>query len=76
MRVLGPASSDLVVVYKGVERESYSCAPECENRLTLGNSTAYFSRHLVADRHPRRSGAIRRRRQRALSGVGCLIRLV
>lgn len=43
VQVVGPAKSDLVVVYKGVERESYSCAPECEKRLTLGDSTAYFT---------------------------------
>lgn len=43
IQVLGPASSDLVVVYRGVERESYSCAPECERRLTLGDSPAYFT---------------------------------
>ncbi|HWK96359.1 MAG TPA: pilus assembly protein N-terminal domain-containing protein [Pseudolabrys sp.] len=43
VQVVGPSKSDLVVVYKGVERESYSCAPECEKRLTLGDSTAYFS---------------------------------
>jgi hypothetical protein len=43
VQVQGPASSDLVVVYKGVERESYSCAPECERRLTLGDSAAYFN---------------------------------
>lgn len=41
--VLGPATGDLVVVYKGVERESYSCAPECERRITLGDSPAYFN---------------------------------
>jgi hypothetical protein len=43
VQVLGPASSDLVVVYKGIERESYSCSPECERRLTLGDSPAYFN---------------------------------
>ncbi len=43
VRVLGPTSRDMVVVYKGGERESYSCAPECERRITLGNSPAYFS---------------------------------
>jgi hypothetical protein len=43
VQVLGPSSSDIVVVYKGVERESYSCAPECERRITLGDSPAYFS---------------------------------
>jgi Pilus formation protein N terminal region len=43
VRVLGPTSRDLVVVYKGGERESYSCAPECERRITLGDSPNYFS---------------------------------
>lgn len=43
VQVLGPSSSDIVVVYKGVERESYSCAPECERRITLGDSPAYFN---------------------------------
>jgi hypothetical protein len=42
VQVVGPTSRELVVVYKGVERESYSCAPECERRLTLGDSPAYF----------------------------------
>lgn len=42
IQVVGPASRDLVVVYKGIERESYSCAPECERRLTLGDSPTYF----------------------------------
>ena len=41
--VLGPGSSDLVVVYKGIERESYSCTPECAPRATLGDSSAYFT---------------------------------
>jgi len=43
IQVIGPSKSDLVVVYKGVERESYSCAPECEKRLTLGDSSGYFA---------------------------------
>jgi hypothetical protein len=43
IQVVSPAGSDLVVVYKGIERESYSCAPECERRITLGDSPAYFS---------------------------------
>jgi hypothetical protein len=42
VQVTGPTSADMVVVYKGVERESYSCAPECEKRLTLGDSMTYF----------------------------------
>jgi hypothetical protein len=43
VRVLGPASSDLVVVFKGIERESYSCTPNCERRITLGDSPTYFN---------------------------------
>jgi hypothetical protein len=43
VRVLGPATIDLVTVYKGIDRESYSCAPECERRLTLGDESKYFS---------------------------------
>lgn len=38
-----PGTQDLVVVYKGVERESYSCSPECAPRAMLGDSAAYFS---------------------------------
>jgi hypothetical protein len=43
VEVLGPASGNLVVVYKGIERETYSCAPNCERRITLGDSQGYFS---------------------------------
>ena len=46
VHVLGPASADLVTVYKGVDRESYSCAPECERRLTLGDDQKYFGETL------------------------------
>ena len=47
VQVLGPSGDNLVVVYKGVERESYSCAPECERRITLGDSVPYFSSNLT-----------------------------
>jgi Flp pilus assembly secretin CpaC len=36
------AQDKIVVVYRGVNRETYSCAPECENRITLGDAPAYF----------------------------------
>jgi len=42
VQVLGPASEDLVVVYKGVARESYSCTPECHPRITLGDGKEFF----------------------------------
>ena len=31
-----------VYVWRGVNRESLSCAPDCEPRITLGDSAAYF----------------------------------
>ena len=43
VEVLSPSGSNLVVVYKGVERETYSCAPACEHRITLGDSQGYFT---------------------------------
>jgi len=33
---------DNVVVYRGVERDSYSCAPTCEKRIMLGDGSAFF----------------------------------
>jgi len=47
VEVRSAAGSDLVVVYRGVERETYSCAPECERRITLGDSPAYFGATLA-----------------------------
>ena len=47
VQVQGEPGSDLVVVYKGVERESYACSPECEPRLTLGDSSKYFAEILA-----------------------------
>src|SRR3954465_14425598 len=32
-----------VQVYRGVSRETYSCTPDCERRITLGDSVDYFS---------------------------------
>ena len=37
---------DNVVVYLGKDRESYSCAPDCERRLMLGDSQVYFETNL------------------------------
>jgi hypothetical protein len=43
VQVTGPKGANLVVVYKGVDRESYSCAPECEPRITLGDAQNFFA---------------------------------
>ena len=42
IEVQGPRTN-LMVVYRGIERESYSCTPVCERRITLGDSAPYFS---------------------------------
>lgn len=33
----------VVVVHRGTARESYSCTPDCERRITLGDSPEYFA---------------------------------
>jgi hypothetical protein len=42
VQVETPKSADLVVVYRGTKRESYSCAPECAPRMTLGDDIEFF----------------------------------
>ncbi len=41
IEVRGPRT-DVIVVYRGVERETYSCTPDCDRRVTLGDSKDYF----------------------------------
>src|SRR5436305_11665491 len=40
--VSGP-TGPTVQVYRGVQRETYSCTPDCERRITLGDSADYFT---------------------------------
>jgi Flp pilus assembly secretin CpaC len=44
VRVQGPAES--VVVYRGASRESYICEPNCERRITVGDSPDFFDASL------------------------------
>ena len=46
VEVQGP-KEDVLVVYRGVERESYSCTPNCEKRITLGDAQIYFDATLA-----------------------------
>jgi Flp pilus assembly secretin CpaC len=41
IQVEGP-TDQLITVYRGVERESYSCMPVCQRRVTLGDGDNYF----------------------------------
>jgi hypothetical protein len=36
------AADAIVTVYRGIERESYSCMPICQPRITLGDSERFF----------------------------------
>jgi len=41
IQVEGP-TDQLITVYRGVDRESYSCMPVCQRRITLGDGDTYF----------------------------------
>jgi hypothetical protein len=41
IEVVGP-KEQVVTVYRGVERETYSCTPMCEHRVTLGDGDRYL----------------------------------
>jgi len=41
IQVEGP-TDQLVTIYRGIERESYSCMPICQRRITLGDGNDYF----------------------------------
>jgi Flp pilus assembly secretin CpaC len=42
VEVQGPVDK-IVVVYRGVNRMTYSCTPECAARVTLGDQTEFFT---------------------------------
>jgi hypothetical protein len=41
IQVEGPTDR-LITVYRGIERESYSCMPICQRRVTLGDGDNFF----------------------------------
>ncbi len=42
INVEGP-TDQVVTVYRGLDRESYSCMPVCQRRVTLGDSEKHFN---------------------------------
>jgi hypothetical protein len=42
IQVEGP-NDNLVTVFRGIDRESYSCTPTCQRRVTLGDGQTYFT---------------------------------
>lgn len=45
VQVEGPVDR-LVTVYRGVERETYSCTPVCQRRITLGDAQTFFDANI------------------------------
>jgi Flp pilus assembly secretin CpaC len=41
--VSAPKDNSKLTVYRGVDRETWSCAPKCEHSVMLGDSTTYFN---------------------------------
>lgn len=39
---VGAATDSVVTVQRGMERESYSCAPQCQPAIQLGDSSKFF----------------------------------
>ncbi len=58
IQVLGP-QDEIVYVYRGPNRESYSCTPDCEPRITLGDSPGFFDQTIgqSGNRNSRAQGA-------------------
>lgn len=58
VEVTGP-NDKTVVVYRGIDRETYSCTPDCSRRMTLGDSFDYFDKTLaqIASRNAQAAGA-------------------
>ncbi len=42
VQVVAPREQ-IVTVYKGINRETYSCEPQCAARITLGDSPGFFN---------------------------------
>jgi hypothetical protein len=53
------ANDPTVVVYRGVDRETFSCTPECSRRLTLGDTPDFFGTTLtqITTRNAQATGA-------------------
>jgi Flp pilus assembly secretin CpaC len=47
VQVIGPNDQVVVVVYRGVERETYSCGPDCGRRIAIGDTPTYFTANLT-----------------------------
>jgi len=53
------SNDETVVVYRGADRETYSCTPDCSRRLTLGDAPDFFGKTLeqITTRNAQATGA-------------------
>lgn len=60
LHVGGTKDDGKLVVYRGVERETWSCAPKCERSVVLGDSTTFFTAasSQISSRNGQSSGAV------------------
>jgi hypothetical protein len=58
IQVVGP-QDEIVYVYRGPNRESLSCTPDCDPRITLGDSPTFFDQAIAqsGNRTARAQGA-------------------
>jgi Flp pilus assembly secretin CpaC len=40
-------NENVIVVYRGIDRETYSCMPDCARRITIGDAPTYFTATLT-----------------------------
>ena len=72
IQVEGP-TDQLVTVYRGIERESYSCMPICQRRVTLGDGENYFKATMdqAGSLSGQASGSAGRAPRRTAANQGC-----
>jgi hypothetical protein len=46
VEVTGP-NDRIVIVYRGADRETYSCTPDCSRRITLGDAPDFFDKTIA-----------------------------
>ena len=68
VQVQGPRGN-VVFVYKGVDRETYSCTPKCEPRPHAGRCTGLLQSDAHGDRHPQRGRHGKRHRRSARAAL-------
>jgi len=59
VEVTFPNEQGVLVVYRGADRNTYSCTPDCSHRLTLGDGSDFFQETMkqITDRNTQSAAA-------------------